>query len=76
VGALFGRVVAPVPFFWGLHVGIFVVFLPAIFAAKEIAGSSGRKDFWKVALRFAPPWMLYHFYGLFGYTFFNFFRGY
>jgi hypothetical protein len=76
VGAIFGLIVAPLSFFWGLHVGIFVVFFPAILATKQIAGTYRRKDFWKVALRFAPPWMLYLLYGLFGYAFLNFFRGY
>ena len=67
---------APSSFFWGLHVGIFVVFFPAVLVAKQIGMTSNRKDAWKIALRFAPPWMLYVFYVLFPYTFFNFFRGF
>jgi hypothetical protein len=76
VGALLGKIVAPSSFFWGLHVGIFVVFFPAVLIAKQIGMTSNRKDAWKIALRFAPPWMLYVFYVLFPYTFFNFFRGF
>jgi hypothetical protein len=76
VGALLGKIVAPPSFFWGLHVGIFLVFFPAILVATQITMTSNRKDGWKIALRFAPPWMLYVFYVLFPYTFFNFFRGF
>jgi hypothetical protein len=74
VGALLGKIVAPSSFFWGLHVGIFVVFFPAVLVAKQIGMTSNRKDAWKIVLRFAPPWMLYVFYVLFPYAFFNFFR--
>lgn len=67
---------APSSFFWLLHVGLFVVFFPAVMVAKQNGMTSSRKDTWKIALRFAPPWMLYAFYSLFPYTFFNFFRGF
>lgn len=60
-------------YFWGLHVGIFIVFIPAVLAAQKVVGKTRRSDFWKHILRFAPPWMTYAFYGLFGYAFFNFF---
>jgi len=42
VGALLGRIVAPLAFFWDLHVAIFAVFFPAILATKKIAGNSVR----------------------------------
>jgi hypothetical protein len=75
VGAILGHAVAPSTFFAAFHVGIFVVFFPAVLAATKIAGTSRRSDFWKIALRFGPPWMLYGVYVLFPYTIFNFFTG-
>lgn len=57
----------PPRYFWALHVGIFVVFTPAIVVAQKRVGDTKRKDFWKVVLAGAPDWMRYTLYGLFAY---------
>ena len=57
IGALLGRRVAPEDFFWGLHMGIFVVFLPAVFLAQKSVGSANRKDLRKVATKALPDGM-------------------
>ena len=73
IGALFGRRVAPESFFWGLHVGIFVVFFPAILVAQKRFGSTNRKDFWKVITKDSPDGLRYLLYFFFAYAFVNFF---
>jgi hypothetical protein len=72
VGAVMGRRVAPEAFFWVLHVGIFVVWFPAIFVARRLVGNVNRRDLWKVALKDSPDWMRYMVYGFFGYAVVNF----
>ena len=72
VGALFGRRVAPDYFFALLHVGIFVVFFPAIFVAQKRVGSANRKDFWKVVTKGSPDGLRYLLYFFFAYAFVNF----
>ena len=47
------------PLYWGLHVGIFVVWFPAVFVAQRRTGKRARKDFWKIVLQGAPAWMRY-----------------
>ena len=58
---------------WGLHVGIFLVWLPAIIVAQRLAKGAKQSDFWKAVLRGCPPWMRRGFYVLFAYAFINFF---
>jgi Protein of unknown function (DUF3592) len=70
-GAVAGRR-APAPYFWILHVGIFVVWFPAVFVAKARVGNVNRKDFWKVVLQGSPDWMRYMVYGFLGYAVLNF----
>lgn len=72
LGAVMGRRVAPDAFFWILHVGIFVVWFPAVFVAKQRVGNLSRKDFWKVVLQGSPDWMRYIVYGFLGYAVVNF----
>ena len=72
MGAVAGRKVAPEAFFWMLHGGIFVVWIPAVLVSIKRVGNSGRKDFWKLALRGSPEWMRYMVYGFFGYAVVNF----
>ena len=72
LGAVRGQRVAPEPFFWALHIGIFVVWFPAIYVAKQLIGNLQRKDFWKVVLKGSPEWMRYMVYGFFGYALVNF----
>ena len=69
---LFGRRVAPDYFFALLHVGIFVVFFPAIFVAQKRVGSANRKDFWKVVTKGSPDGLRYLLYFFFAYAFVNF----
>jgi len=72
LGAVMGRRVAPEAYFWMLHVGIFVVWFPAVFVSQRLVGNVGRKDFWKVVLKGSPDWMRYLVYGFFGYAVVNF----
>lgn len=58
--------------FWILHVGIFIVWIPAVLVAQRLVGNTNRKDFWKVALKGAPDWVRYMMYVLFAYEFVNF----
>lgn len=63
------------PAAWGLHIGIFVVWLPAILVAQKLTQGVKEKDYWKVVLRGCPSWMRRSFYLLFAYTAINFFAG-
>jgi hypothetical protein len=72
VGALFGRRVAPDYFFALLHVGIFVVFFPAILVARKRVGRTGGKDFWKLVTKGSPDGLRYLLYFFFAYAFVNF----
>jgi len=57
---------------WLLHIGIFIVWLPAILAAHRLSRNVPRRDLWKAALRGCRGWMRYGVYGLFGYAMINF----
>lgn len=72
LGALGGKRIVPFTFFIMLHVGIFVVFIPAMLVAQRLVGNTGRKDFWKAVLRWAPDWMRYMVYGFLAYAIANF----
>jgi len=72
-GAVMGRRVAPDALFWILHLGIFVVWIPALVIAKRRVGDPNRKDFWKLVLRDLPDGVRYLIYGFLGYAFVNFF---
>ena len=41
----------------GLHFGIFVVWLPAVLAARPLTADRPQRDFWRAALRGSPAWM-------------------
>jgi hypothetical protein len=60
------------PTTWGLHIGIFVVWLPAVIACNRLVRNFNRKDFWKAALRGCPDWMRWLTYGFLGYAIINF----
>lgn len=60
---------SPPNYFWALHGGIFLVFLPAILVAQKQVGSIQRRDYWNVVLKGAPEWMRYFLYALFVYAF-------
>jgi len=72
IGTLEGRRVAPEALFWILHIGIFVVWIPAVLVAKQRVGNMRRKDFWKAVLHGAPGWMRYMVYGFLAYAIINF----
>lgn len=72
IGAVNGRRVAPETFFWILHTGIFVVWIPAILVSKQRVGNLRRNDFWKIVLSGSPQWMRFMVYGFFGYAIINF----
>jgi len=57
---------------WLLHVGIFVVWVPAVLVARYATADFPNKDFWKAALRACPPWMRYVVYVCFVYALLNF----
>lgn len=59
-----------VPFI-SLHLGVFVVWIPAMFVANKM-GATDRSDYWRVALRGAPPWMRTGVQVLIGYAVLNF----
>lgn len=56
-----------------LHVGIFIVWLPTILLATRLTREYKQKDFWKAALRGAPPWTTKVAIGLGVYVFLHFF---
>jgi len=70
LGAVVGR--QPAPFFWILHVGIFVVWFPTVLIARKQLGNVNRRDFWKVVLKSSPEWARYAVYGFFAYAVINF----
>jgi hypothetical protein len=70
VGAFMGRTIPSA--FWVLHVGIFVVWFPAVLVAQRLVGNANRKDLWKVVLKGAPDWMRYMVYVFSTYEFVNF----
>ena len=58
--------------FWILHIGIFIVWLPAVLTAQRTVGNMNRSDFWKIVLKGSPDWMRYMVYGFMGYAVVNF----
>lgn len=67
-----GRRVAPSVFFFLLHVGIFVVWFPAVFISHRQLGNTNRKDYWKIVLKGAPDGMRYMVYAFSFYAMMNF----
>ena len=71
----------PIPFdeaFWVLHIGVFVVWLPAVFVFMQAGRGRPTSYFgfglerWKGALAGCPDWMRYFLYLLFAYAIINF----
>lgn len=56
----------------GLHIGIFVVWIPTVIVGNRLTKNTPRNDYWKVALQGCPAWMKYMTYVFFGYAFINF----
>ncbi len=57
---------------WGLHIGIFIVWLPAVLAGRNLTKDVKQKDLWEAALRGCPTWMKRLTYFFFLYAFVNF----
>jgi hypothetical protein len=57
---------------WGLHIGIFVVWIPTLIVSNRLVRDFKRKDYWKAALRGCPRWMRWMTFGFFGYAMINF----
>lgn len=72
VSALLGLPIPGGDAAWGLHIGIFVVWLPTVLVSTRTARFTNQKDFWKVALSGCPPWMRKALYLVFGYAILNF----
>lgn len=70
--ALLGQQGPLVDYSWVLHVGIFVVLIPAVIVSQRLTSGVASKDFWKASLRASPPWMKSMVYGFFGYALLNF----
>lgn len=58
---------------WFLHIGIFVVWFPAVVVAQRLSKSARQADFWKATFRGCPVWMRSGAYVVFAYAFVNFF---
>ena len=58
--------------FFGLHVGIFPLWIPVVWISQKMSGGARRMDMWKIMLSGCPPWMKYMTYGFFIYAFVNF----
>ena len=57
---------------FALHFGVFVVWVPAVFAMQKITGEFKQRDMWKAALRGCPGWMKKMLYGFAAYAAVNF----
>ena len=57
---------------WILHIGIFIVWFPAVLVAQRLTRGTSQKGLWKAALRGCPEWMRNMTYGFFGYAMLNF----
>lgn len=57
---------------WGLHIGIFVVWLPTVLVFARMSRFANQKNLWKVALSGCPVWMRRTLYALFAYATINF----
>ncbi len=71
IGAVMGKIVAPQELFFGLHVGIFAVWFPAVLVAQNMRFGSG-SDFWKAALKDLPAGIRYVLYAFAAYAAVNF----
>ena len=57
---------------WPLHIGIFVVWFPAVLVAQRNSRDFPQSDMWDSALRGCPKWMQYILFGIFGYAILSF----
>jgi len=64
--------IAPPKVAWGLHVGIFVVWIPTVFVSQPLTRDFKGREFWPAALRGAPAWTPTALKGLLIYALLNF----
>ena len=57
---------------WALHIGIFVVWFPAVLVGYRLNGGRPHRDWWKNVLSGWPKWVRYVGNGLFVYGIINF----
>ena len=65
----------PIPggkFVWSLHIGIFVVWFPAIIVAHRASRGRPQRKLWTNVLSGLPSWVRYAVYTLFAYAMLNF----
>ena len=55
------------PYLWVGHLFVFVTFAPAVAVGRDLAGSTRRPDYWKLALRYIPAFFRFATYGMFFY---------
>lgn len=72
VVSLLGLTVPGGALVWSLHIGIFVVWLPAALVVQRINQGRPQSELWKNVLSGCPAWMRYAVYGLFAYAVANF----
>jgi hypothetical protein len=70
--ALAGKAMPGAYMVWGLHLGIFVVWLPAVLVANGVTRANGGKFSWKLVLAGCPLWMVRTLYVVFAYAALNF----
>jgi len=70
--SLFGMSVGGNGLFFGLHIGIFPLWIPVTLITRKMMAGARRQDFWKIALSGCPSWMRYMTLGFLGYAFLNF----
>lgn len=58
---------------WMLHLGIFVVWLPAVLVAQRLSKNAKQAELWKAVLRGCPTWVKRGAYVVFAYALINFF---
>ena len=72
LGALLGHLVVPESWFVFLHVGIFVVWFPAVFVLQRRIGYTRGAGVWKKAFKGSPDGLRYTVYFFFLYAVINF----
>lgn len=68
-GTDMGRIFPPI---WLFHLGVFVVWFPAVLVMSASNTRSSENNVWKVAFKHAPLWMRILCFALFPYALFNF----
>jgi hypothetical protein len=72
IASMMGRRIPPEGFLPILHIGVFVVWIPAVFLVKQKVGYVRGPDVWEKALKGSPDWMRYLLWTVFCYGFISF----